>query len=99
MPELGYFIGTGEYTGDGEASQKITTGLRPKWIHIFDADGNYAIYDGSTTWGFREVNVSGNLVIKRYELVGGITIEDDGFNVVSTYLNTDGATYRWEANR
>jgi len=96
---VGKLIGatyTGEYTGDGENSQDIDCGFSPKRVKIYDEDGNYAELINSTTYAYREVLVSGEYVLKRYELVDAVVIIDNGFRVQNQYLNVDGKSFYWE---
>jgi len=96
---VGKLIGatyTGEYTGDGQTSQDIDCGFSPARVKIYDEDGNYAELIDSTTYAYREVLVSGEYVLKRYELVDAIVVIDNGFRVQNTYLNTNGKVFYWE---
>lgn len=87
---------TGEYTGDGENSQDIECGFSPSRVKIYDDSGNYAELINSKTYAYREVLVSGEYVLKRYELISAIVIIDNGFIVQNAYLNIDSKKYYWE---
>lgn len=90
---------SGEYTGDGESSQNIECNFYPKRVKIFDEDGNYAELINSSVFAYREVEVSGVFVMKRYELVDAIVRTETGFTVQNTYMNTNGKSYFWEVTQ
>ena len=89
-------IPSGQYTGDGQSSQDIICNFPPSRVRIFDEDGNFAELVNSSTFAYREVEVSGVYVMKRYELVDAIVVIENGFRVQNTYLNTNGKTFYWE---
>ena len=91
-------ITSGSFTGDGEDTQDIICNLPPARVKIFDDDGNFAEMINAKTFAYREVEVSGVFVMKRYELIDGIVAIDGGFRVQNTYLNENGKTYYWEVS-
>lgn len=90
----GFFRAFGAYTGNG-ASQSISLGFRPAYIHVVNIGGAVASRRG----GFKTPSMVGNNAIQHDgSTATGITITSTGFDVdASTMFNYSGDTYAYYA--
>lgn len=83
---------TGTYTGDGNATQTITTGRQPRIVMIQAADTNNGIFKLNTMSGDSAAQVASSTDY----LSGRVTLLSTGFQV-ATAINVSTVSYRWIA--
>lgn len=93
---LSYFTKTGTYTGDGNPTQLISIGFKPKMVFIYGENTQLveAISLNTTVSMFQD-GISGTL--GSYLTLGTTSFTVDNVTLDINSLNDNGITYYWGA--